>query len=225
MVRGEHDMYGATTLAITGYTDEPVPHTFLRQDQAARHLAILLPGIGYTCDMPLLYYPARLLLARGADVLRVEYDYQQREDFKTATADEQGRWVVADVTAACHAILAQRDYEQITFVAKSLGTLALGPVLTADQRLARAHTAWLTPLLRIDHVRAHIAQWGGHSLFVIGTADPYFDAAYLAEVQQATRGETVVVDGADHSLEFEGDVLRSLQAMTQVMRAVQQFLP
>ena len=110
-------MYGATTLAITGYRNEPVPHRFLRQDEHARHVAILLPGIGYTCDMPLLYYPARLLLARGADVLRVEYAYQQREDFTATTAEEQGRWVVADVTAACHAVLAQRDYEQITFVA------------------------------------------------------------------------------------------------------------
>ena len=218
-------MYDATTLAITGYRDEAVPHTFLRQDQAARHLAILLPGIAYTCDMPLLYYPWRLLLACGADVLRVEYAYQQRADFKVATADEQGRWVVADVTAACHTVLAQRDYEQVTFVAKSLGTLGLGPVLTADPRLTSAHVIWLTPLLRIDHVRADIAQWGGHSLFVIGTADPYYDATYLAEVQHATRGETVVVDGADHSLEIEGDVLRSLEAITQVMRAVQQFVP
>jgi predicted alpha/beta-hydrolase family hydrolase len=225
MVRGEHEVYAAATLAITGYRDEPVPHTFLRQDEHARHVAILLPGIGYTCDMPLLYYPARLLLARGADVLRVEYTYQRREDFKTATADEQGRRVVADVTAACHAVLAQRDYEQITLVAKSLGTLALGPVLAADPRLARAHAVWLTPLLRIDHVRAGIARWGGHSLFVIGTADPYYDAAYLAEVQNATRGETVVLDGADHSLEIDGDVLRSLEALMQVMRALQHFLP
>src|SRR5205085_11493274 len=181
MVRGEHNMYGATRLAITGYRDEPVPHTFLRQDEHARHVAILLHGIGYTCDMPLLYYPARLLLARGADVLRVEYAYQQREDFTATTAEEQGRWVVADVTAACHAVLAQREYEQVTFVAKSLGTLALGAVLAADARLAHAHTVWLTPLLRIDHLRARIARWGGHSLFVIGTADPYYDAAYLAE--------------------------------------------
>ena len=218
-------MYGATTLAITGYRDEPVPHTFLRQDQAARHVAILLPGIGYTCDMPLLYYPSRLLLARGADVLRVEYAYQRREDFTAAAPDEQGRRVVADVTAACHAVLAQRDYEQITIVAKSLGTLALGPVLAADPRLAHVHAVWLTPLLRIDHLRAHIARWGGHSLFVIGTADPYYDAAYLAEVQHATRGETIVIEGADHSLEIQGDVLRSLEAMTQVMRAVQQFVP
>jgi len=218
-------MYGATTLAITGYRDEPVPHTFLQQDEHARHVAILLPGIGYTCDMPLLYYPARLLLARGADVLRVEYAYQQREDFTATTAEEQGRWVVADVTAACHAVLAQREYEQITFVAKSLGTLALGAVLAADARLAHAHTVWLTPLLRIDHLRARIARWGGHSLFVIGTADPYYDAAYLAEVQHATRGAAVVVDGADHSLEIEGDVLRSLEAMMQVMRALHQFLP
>ena len=218
-------MYSATALAITGYRDEPVPHTFLRQDKTARHVAILLPGIGYSCDLPLLYYPSRLLLARGADVLRVEYAYQQRADFRTATADEQQRWVVADVTAACQAVLSQRDYEQITFVAKSLGTLALGPVLAADPRLARAHAVWLTPLLRIDHVRAGIARWGGHSLFVIGTADPYYDAASLAAVQAATGGETVVVDGADHSLEVEGNVLRSLEAMMQVMRALQQFLP
>jgi predicted alpha/beta-hydrolase family hydrolase len=218
-------MYSAMTLAITGHQEEPVPHTFLRQDESARHVAILLPGLGYSCDLPLLYYPSRLLLARGADVLRVEYAYQQREDFRTATADEQGRWVVADVTAACHAVLAQRDYEQITFVAKSLGTLALGPVLTADQRLARAHVVWLTPLLRSDHLRAHMAQWGGHSLFVIGTADPYYDAASLAEVQAATRGETVVVDGANHSLEIDGEVLHSLEALMQVMRAMQQFLP
>ena len=218
-------MYGATTLAITGYRNEPVPHRFLRQDEHARHVAILLPGIGYTCDMPLLYYPARLLLARGMDVLRVEYDYQQRADFKMATADEQGRRVVADVTAACQAVLVQRDYEQITFAAKSLGTLALGPILTADARLAHAHAVWLTPLLRIDHLRAHMARWGGHSLFVIGTSDPHYDAAYLAEVQSATGGEAVVVDGADHSLEIAGDVLRSLEAMMQVMRAVQQFLP
>src|SRR5437764_5532593 len=155
MVRGEHNMYGATTLAITGYRDEPVPHTFLRQDEAARHVAILLPGLGYSCEMPLLYYPSRLLLARGADVLRVEYAYQLRADFKAAIAAEQERRVVADVTAACQAVLSQRAYEQVTFVAKSLGTLALGPVLTADARLARAHAVWLTPLLRIDHMRAH----------------------------------------------------------------------
>ena len=74
-------------------------------------------------------------------------------------------------------------------------------------------------------MRADIARWGGHSLFVIGTADPFYDAAYLAEVQHATRGETVVVDGADHSLEIQGDVLRSLEAIMQVMRALQQFLP
>src|SRR5438445_4408554 len=120
--------------------------------------------------MPLLYYPLRLLLAGGADVLRVEYAYQQRADLGAASAAEQERRVVADVTAACQAVLSQRAYEQVTFVAKSLGTLALGPVLTADARLARARAVWLTPLLRIDHVRAHIARWGGHSLFVIGTA-------------------------------------------------------
>lgn len=212
-----------TTLDIAGYGDEPVPHTFLRQEQATQHLAILLPGLNYGCDLPLLYYPARLLLARGADVLRIEYASQRRADFRSAPATA-GAALFADVSAACQAALAQRPYQQLTLVGKSLGTLALGHVLTADARLSSARAVWLTPLLHSDSLRAQITQWGGPSLFVIGTADPYYDAARLAELQAATGGAAVVVEGADHSLELAGEVVQSLAAMTQVIQALQRFL-
>src|SRR5579884_1063750 len=108
------------TLDIRGYRDEPVPHTFWRQDEQARHVAILLPGVGYTCDMPLLYYPARLLLALGADVLRVEYVYGRRPDFAALSDAAQGRWLFADVAAACRAVQGGHSYEQVTLVGKSL---------------------------------------------------------------------------------------------------------
>lgn len=212
-----------TTLAIAGYADEPVPHTFLRQEQATEHLAILLPGLDYGCDLPLLYYPTRLLLARGADVLRVEYAPQRRADFRRAPATA-GAALFADVSAACQAALAQRPYRQFTLVGKSLGTLALGHVLTTDARLSAARVVWLTPLLHSDVLRGQIAQWGGRSLFVIGTADPYYDAARLTEVQAATGGATVVVEGADHSLELGAEVVQSLAAMTRVVQALQQLL-
>lgn len=36
-------------------------------------LAVLFPGIGYTCDKPLLYYGAKLAKSYGYEVKRVEY--------------------------------------------------------------------------------------------------------------------------------------------------------
>ena len=217
-------MHSSQALEITGYRDEPVPHAFLRQKGAADHVGILLPGIRYTCDMPLLYYPARLLLDLGADVLRVEYAYDRRADFQALPDAEQDRWFLADVTAACRAALAQRAYRRITLIGKSIGTLAMGRLLTTDPALALADSVWLTPLLTHDELRKQMRQCRGRSLFVIGTADRFYNADYLAEVQSATGGEAVVVDGADHSLLVEGDVIRSLNALEQMVRALQAFL-
>jgi predicted alpha/beta-hydrolase family hydrolase len=217
-------MVSPATLNVTGYRDEAVPNTFLRQDGATDHLAILLPGIAYPCDLPLLYYPARLLAARGADVLRVEYAYNRRPDFAALSSAGQAEWLYADTAAACRAGLAQRAYRQITLVGKSLGTLAMGHLLGAVPDLAAARAVWLTPLLRLDHLRAQIAGWGGASLFVIGTADPHYDRDALAEAQAATNGSAVVVADADHSLEIAGDIVRSLQAMIEVVQALERFL-
>ncbi len=58
-------MATATTLTIHGYRGEAVPNQFLRPEGAIDHLAVLLPGFGYTLDMPLFYYAGNLLLERG----------------------------------------------------------------------------------------------------------------------------------------------------------------
>ena len=76
-------MATSTTLTIQGYRDEPVPNRFLRPDGAIDQLAVLLPGFGYTLDMPLFYYAQNLLLERGWDVLRVEYAYNTHPEFQT----------------------------------------------------------------------------------------------------------------------------------------------
>lgn len=217
-------MYSLTALEISGYRGEPVPNTFFQQYQETRHAALLLPGLGYTCQMPLFYYPTLLLQALGADVLCVDYAYNRRPDFQTLPPPEQARWLYTDVAAAYNSILSQRSYEQVTVIGKSLGTLAMGHLLTTEALRMDTKAIWLTPLLKNEALRAQIQRYGQHSLFVIGTADPHYSAAYLAEVQAATQGERVVVEGADHSLVINGDVFKTLQAMDQIMHAVQKFL-
>jgi len=217
-------MYSAEALKITGYHDELVPNTFLKQEDEANHIGIVLPGIAYTCQMPLLYYTVRLLLSLDADVLQVEYAYNQRSDFRALPSSEREHWLVTDATSACRCALTQRNYKQVTIVGKSIATIAMGNLLTTEATLANAQAIWLTPLLRNEKVRSQSQQCRQRSLFVIGTADPHYEPTYLSETQAATKGKTVVIDGADHSLEIGGDILQSLNALEQIVRAIQAFL-
>lgn len=217
-------MYSSTTLDIRGHRGQVVPNTFFAQDSETHHLAVFFPGLGYTAHMPVLYYPRCLLLERGADALLVEYDYHGWVDFRMPRDPERDRWFFDDVVAACEAGLGQRPYSGVTLVGKSLGTLAMGHLLTEDARLSRARCVWLTPLLRADRLRTQMRQARGHSLFVIGTADSHYDPAHLEEVRLASGGESVVIQGADHSLEIEGDTLGSIRAVEQIVRAMQQVL-
>ncbi len=217
-------MYSFKTVPVSGYGNEPLPHTFLQQEGETQHIAVLLPGVGYTTRMPLLHYPMLELLRIGADVMRVETVYVKQPKFEALSPAEKAHWVFTDAAAACRAALAQRSYQQITLVGKSLGTLAMGHLLTTEAALDKAQAIWLTPLLWHDMLRSQIRQARPRSLFAVGTADPHFNATCLAEVEAATEGEKVVIDGGNHSLEIKGDVMASLQAVEQVMGAVQNFL-
>jgi predicted alpha/beta hydrolase len=217
-------MYSSTTLDIHGYCGRVVPNTFFAQDYETHHLAVVFPGLGYTAHMPVLYYPRHLLLELGADTLLVEYDYRGRAGFRMPRDPDRDRWFFDDIAAACAAGLGQRPYSEVTLVGKSLGTLAMGYLLAEEARLSRARCIWLTPLLRDDRLRAQMGRAGGHSLFVIGTADSHYDSAYLEEVRLASGGESVVIQGADHSLEIESDTVGSIRAVERTIRVMQRFL-
>jgi pimeloyl-ACP methyl ester carboxylesterase len=217
-------MYAAKVLPIAGHRELPVPNTFFRQGEETDHLAVIFPGRGYTCDMPLLYYTSSLLLGRAADVLLVEYNYNRRMEFDVLPEAAQDRWFQADVAAALAAGIDQRPYRQVTLVGKSLGTRAMGHLLTTDPRLATARAVWLTPLLRDARLRAQITACEQPSLFVLGSADPHYDPALVAEVETATGGQMMVVRDANHSLEIDGDLWQSLAVLEDILRATRMFL-
>ena len=120
--------------------------------------------------------------------------------------------------------MAQRPYRQVTLIGKSLGTLSLGYLLTTQTLPLHARSIWLTPLIQSEKLRQQIQRGRHPSLFVIGTADPYYNVTYLAEIQAATGSEIMTIEGADHSLNIENNVLQSIQALEQVMRAIETFL-
>ena len=114
--------------------------------------------------------------------------------------------------------------KRLTLIGKSLGTYALGIVVSAGFALPPTAAVWLTPLIRNEALRRQIREWGGPSLFVIGTNDPHYDPDLVEEVRESTGGEVVTIDGADHILEIAGDLPGSVRAVERVLVAMESFL-
>jgi pimeloyl-ACP methyl ester carboxylesterase len=121
--------------------------------------------------------------------------------------------------------MAERPYERVTLIGKSLGTLAMGHLLATVPDPPPMRSIWLTPLFRDGRLRAQAMAVRHPAFFAAGTADAHYDAQAMAAVQEATGGEALVVEGANHSLELEGDVIGSIHVLERVMRALEAFIP
>jgi hypothetical protein len=215
-----------STLKLAGHADLPVPNRFFRVSQphqaVNKTLAVILPGLNYTCDMPLLYYPAKLLMGRGADVLQVHSDYTA-SIFQSADRQEQAVWLASDAQAALRSGRAQGDYSHVVLIGKSIGTLALASLITAEKDLP-AVVVWLTPLLSQPRLVESASSSPLPGLFVASRADPTFNASALEHIRRRASAESLLFEGANHSLEIPGDALQSLEILRQVMHGLQSFL-
>jgi hypothetical protein len=215
-------MYTFHKLDIRGYRQEPVPHTFFRQQEESHHAALIFAGQANNCQHPTLYYPTRELLLRGTDALLV--DYCLRPAFSTLTDEEIKACIQTDTIAAYQALFQERAYQHVTLIGKSLGTLAMGYLLTAVSPLPQVQAIWLTPLLKHLELRTQIKRVHPRSLFIIGTEDPHYNAFELTELEKATGGETLAIKGAGHLLEVSEGIVASVRVMEQIMQTIGEFL-
>jgi len=217
-------MYQITTLSQSDFSNN-VPNTFFRQENNADHLALILPGLNYSCDMPLLYYSTQIMLEAGTDVLQVKYDYTKtRSGGSASTLKERFGDLQTDVTQIARVALVQRDYKHLTVIGKSLGTLAIPHLLQADLSLQPQTCVYLTPILN-ELVPIHdLIQTCPRNLFVIGTSDRYFDPELISQLISPNADNFMIIDGVNHSLEYPQDTFRSLEVLDEVVRRMQNFL-
>lgn len=213
------------TSLTTPDVKNPMPdNTFFWQEDKTDHLALILPGLNYTCDMPLLYYSAQFLVADGADVLQVKYDYTHNTPEKPVPLHEKVTQLEKDVIDITKVALEQRKYEHLTIIAKSLGTLGV-PALIKTGFSAKVKTCvYLTPILKELVSQKELIQSCSKNLFVIGTSDPYYDPGLIRELINPQGDNFMIIDGVNHSLEFPGDPLASLRVLDEVARKLETFL-
>jgi hypothetical protein len=183
----------------------------VHDDPASDKLMVMLPGQGYGCNHPVLYYVRRMAIKHRFDVLSVEYGFQAGHlefDVQTTAA------LPDDVWQAVKPVLG-RGYRQICIVGKSLGT-PLAAELAKTITIDKISLILLTPIggafQGIETIR---------TLAVTGTADPLYSPEVMAAVPNI---EWQVFDGLNHSLEVIGDWKASIAALVQVITVCEAFV-
>ncbi len=212
-----------TNLNILGYDKNPIKNTLFSMGPSTK-IALFFPGIGYTCQMPVLYYATTVLLKKGYDVLWVEYDYMN-ERFDSCSDKEKVTWLNFDADAAYGAAISKEGkYKNVLLVGKSLGTFAL---LHLNKSKKINKTIWFTPLLKTaSAVKVELFNdlidvcRGG--LFVIGKEDRHYDVTRIGALQNAG-ANFISIKRAGHNLEVEDDPYKSLEILAQLAKETEAY--
>jgi predicted alpha/beta-hydrolase family hydrolase len=180
-----------------------------RADGDPDRVALVVPGVGYSPAMPLLYFARSVLVRHGWTVQELWWTVPR--DFPGRPEQEQVAWVEQQVGAAVDAEAGACRL----IVGKSLGSLACG--LAADRGLP---AAWLTPVMPLGHVPASLRRAKAPTLLVGGTADRLWDASAAA----SSGHEVLEIPGADHSLELPGDPAGSVGVLREVTSRLDGFV-
>lgn len=183
----------------------------------SKQVCFLISGASYLYDHPYFYYSRMALLARDIDVICIHY---VTEELFSMTDAESNVCMTRRVDAVVSEVLATHTYENVQFIAKSLGTIPLAALL-AKPNLQRARFVFLTPVL--TEVAEQIANSSQAGLLVIGTADKFYDEAAL-ETCRTSQLTIDVIEGANHSLDQGFEVDPSLAVLGHVVCQIEASL-
>ena len=187
-----------------------------------KKLAIIFPGVGYTCAKPLLYYTAQLAAEYDYEVIRLDY-VMYIHNFKGRTMEA----LIPVAVTAKERILAQMkeinptQYKDILMISKSIGTVIACKVqeeLAWDKKTARHF--WMTP---IPLTLPYLENFSG--LFVAGTGDPYISKELVEKAAFEHPDKTgKIFPGCNHSLEIHGDTKGNIQRLSEVVEKLREMI-
>ncbi|NMM51095.1 alpha/beta hydrolase [Paenibacillus aquistagni] len=181
-------------------------------DDRSAKLAVLFPGMNYSCERPVLHYAMKCAIRAGYDVLPLEYGYQ------AARTEIQSDDDYATIVQECVRSISQVSgaYQELVFVGKSLGSIAAGMVSTKLE-LMQARHLFLTP---VEGSIPYINQKQGITIY--GTSDPMFSSELAQRIHVDKHREVIAIERANHGLEVE-DPMETLDIMKQLAALYMDF--
>ncbi len=180
-------------------------------------IAVLFPGLGYTCDKPLLYYSGKLCLKLGYRVIPVPYTgfpknikgdaRKMREAFFSAM--RQTELLLKDVDWGL--------YDDILFIGKSIGTTVAA--MFAKEHNLSVRCIHFTPLEEtFSYTSTQIQILAFH-----GTSDPWARTEKITAACEEQKIPLYLTEYANHSLET-GEIMTDIQNLLVTMERVESFI-
>jgi hypothetical protein len=174
----------------------------LRHEGDPARCAVILPGVRYFSQAPLLWFARETAQAQGWSVVEVdERAPGDREPFEWMR--EQAR----------QALDAAAGADTVVTIGKSLGSIAA--------TLVSGPAVWLTPLLVRAEIVAALESASAPTLLVGSPADPSWGDG---ELPGNPALQVLELPGLDHSLQVSGDVSASFDALRTVTERLSSFL-
>jgi hypothetical protein len=190
--------------------------SLLGENPSYNPLAVVMPGAGYSCKQPLLYFLVKALLASSYQVLTIDSLYADDKKWLALPSEMDAyRYVQNDAESLFQQIQSRFKKGVHTIVARSLGTYAIACALEKDL-IHPAQIVWQCPSLHDKWAILQNSQTRG--LVIIGDADPRYElaASYLPE-------DSFVARGADHAMEVS-DPIQSINLLKQITEHTQNWL-
>jgi len=181
------------------------PCAGLLHENDPERCVVVLPGMRYSTQAPLLWFARSVARSRGWSALEVLDSLPEGEE-PFAWARDRARRALDCVA----------DAGEVVVIGKSLASGAAG--IVADRLLP---AIWLTPLLNEARVVDDLGRAARPALLIGGSAD---DAWVPDALPDHGLLEVVHLDGLDHSLERHGDPTASLEALRVVIARIDRFL-
>lgn len=178
-----------------------------------KKLAVLFPGVGYTCDKPLLYYGGKLMEQKGYEVIRLRYHGFPDKIRGDMVKMKESFFLALRQTKEALAEVSWEDYEGIVFLSKSIGTI-VAAAYAREQGLT-VKQVLLTPLSQtFDFLEKDCDVFAFH-----GTSDPWAKTEEIREACTALGIPLYLTEGANHSLET-GDAEKDIAILAETIRRI-----
>ena len=178
-----------------------------------RNIAVLFPGLGYTCDRSLLYYSGKLMQSLGYEVIHLSYSGFPANVKNDAEGIRQCVAIALERVEEQLKEIDFRTYDDVIFVGKSIGTIVA--LQYAQNHGVDARYVLLTPL-------EQTFEEDNQAIVFHGTADPWARTETIISACKSRSIPLYLTEGANHSLET-GDVERDIDNLQQVMGQIREF--
>lgn len=187
-------------------------------DSNSEVLAVILPGIGYTLDRPLLDYSKKLCLELGYDVLPIEYGFQAaRAEFDSERFNN-----VLDESMEILKLSLSSKYKKIVFIGKSIGTVIqkiLQKRLEYENNSYYFENIYLTPVDKTVDLGIETG-----SIVFTGSCDPLISKENMHKLEMIEDIKLIKIAHADHSLNIKNDIVKSAEYLMDIIKKEKDFL-